>query len=81
MQFGVFAAIYAPNSAGKAAGEAVVRVDLGAARGGRARSLPCFLVLPASDVDRCVTTRMLMQGVCMTCVLSHEVALSVQCGH
>ena len=53
VQFGIFSAMYAPNSGGKAAvREAVVRVDLGAARGGRARSLPCFLVLPADDVDR-----------------------------
>lgn len=63
VQFGAFSAIYAPSASAKgAAREALVRVDLGAVRGARARSLPVFLVLPAQDLTRCALHRTLRKG-------------------
>ncbi|KAK9846501.1 hypothetical protein WJX81_005367 [Elliptochloris bilobata] len=53
VQFGAFSAMHAPsNNAEEPEKEALVRIDLGATRGGRTRSLPSFLVLPANDVAR-----------------------------
>ena len=47
-EFGCCALVYGPDGS-EYDGEALLRVDIGAARGGRARSLPLLFVLPADQ--------------------------------
>ena len=50
-EFGCCALVYGPDGS-EFEGEALLRVDVGAARGGRARSLPLHFVLPADQAIR-----------------------------
>ena len=50
-EFGCCALVYGPDGS-DFEGEALLRVDVGAARGGRARPLPLHFVLPADQAIR-----------------------------
>ena len=52
-EFGCCSLVYGPQDSDFEA-EALLRVDLGDAKGGRAKSMPVHIVLDAIDAVRCV---------------------------